>query len=138
MDCVCRGMLNDPKQWPVLSRLLDEALDVAPEQREHWLAALPPEALAHRAELRSLLRHAGTAQTDDFLDVLPDLDKVVADARAGACATLLAPGSSVGPYVVEQEIGSGGMGAVWLARRSDGMIKRPVALKLPHAGLLGN
>jgi len=131
-------MLNDPKQWPVLSRLLDEALDVAPEQREHWLAALPPEALAHRAELRSLLRHAGTAQTDDFLDVLPDLDKVVADARAGACATLLAPGSSVGPYVVEQEIGSGGMGAVWLARRSDGMIKRPVALKLPHAGLLGN
>ena len=26
------------------------------------------------------------------------------------------------------------MGAVWLARRGDGLIKRPVALKLPHPG----
>ena len=31
-----------------------------------------------------------------------------------------------------RELGSGGMGAVWLAERTDGLIKRPVALKLPH------
>src|SRR5438552_806095 len=33
--------------------------------------------------------------------------------------------------------GRGGMGAVWLAERTDGLVKRPVALKLPHIGLHG-
>ena len=31
-----------------------------------------------------------------------------------------------------RELGSGGMGVVWLAERTDGLINRPVALKLPH------
>ena len=35
-------MLIDPKQWPILSRLLDEALEVPPEARERWLESLPP------------------------------------------------------------------------------------------------
>jgi hypothetical protein len=26
------------------------------------------------------------------------------------------------------------MGTVWLAERADGLLKRPVALKLPHVG----
>jgi eukaryotic-like serine/threonine-protein kinase len=130
-------MLTDRKEWQVLSRLLDEALDVAPNQREQWLESLPPEAAAYAGELRSLLRHAGTAQTHDFLNVLPEL-RVIAHAYAAGRGTKVAPGSVVGPYVVEQEIGSGGMGTVWLARRSDGIIKRPVALKLPHSGLLGS
>jgi len=39
----------------------------------------------------------------------------------------------IGPYRLERELGSGGMGVVWLAQRTDGMIRRPVALKLPHA-----
>ena len=29
------------------------------------------------------------------------------------------------------------MGTVWLAERTDGLVKRPVALKLPHLGLHG-
>jgi serine/threonine-protein kinase len=33
-----------------------------------------------------------------------------------------------------RELGVGGMGAVWLAQRADGLFERPVALKLPHAG----
>src|SRR4030095_17187626 len=36
------------------------------------------------------------------------------------------------PYRLERELGSGGMGVVWLSVRTDGLIKRPVALKLPH------
>jgi eukaryotic-like serine/threonine-protein kinase len=43
-----------------------------------------------------------------------------------------APGDLVGPYRLISELGRGGMGAVWLAERTDGQLKRQVALKLPH------
>jgi eukaryotic-like serine/threonine-protein kinase len=130
-------MRIDPKQWPTLSRLLDEALEMAPECRERWLESLPPPDIVYREHLRTLLRHADSAQTHEFLDILPDLKEAVEKVRAAVSITALKPGAAVGPYVIEREIGSGGMGAVWLARRSDGLIKRPVALKLPHTGLHG-
>jgi serine/threonine protein kinase len=127
-------MRIDPKQWPAISRLLDEALEVPPEGRERWLESLPPSDSPYREDLRTLLRHADVAQTHEFLDILPDLKEAVESARAAVSMRALKPGAAVGPYVIEREIGSGGMGAVWLARRSDGLIKRPVALKLPHTG----
>lgn len=127
----------DPKQWPELSRLLDEALEIAPEERDRWLDSLSPADLVHKEELRTLLRHDGAAETRDFLDMLPGVQKAAARARAAIGVFPVSPGSTVGPYLIEREIGSGGMGAVWLARRSDGVIKRPVALKLPHAGPFG-
>ena len=43
-------------------------------------------------------------------------------------------GDLVGPYRLIREIGRGGMGAVWLADRVDGLLKRQVALKLPLQG----
>jgi len=127
----------DPKRWPELSRLLDEALEVAPENRDRWLDSLAPTDLVHRDELRSLLRHDGAPETRDFLSILPSVQKAAARARAAIGVFPISSGSTVGPYLIEREIGSGGMGAVWLARRSDGVIKRPVALKLPHAGPFG-
>ena len=40
-------------------------------------------------------------------------------------------GQTVGPYVLLRSLGAGGMGEVWLARRTDGGVQREVALKLP-------
>jgi serine/threonine protein kinase len=131
-------MRIDPKQWPTLSRLLDVALEMPPEGRERWLESLPAPDIAYRDDLRTLLRHADAAQTHEFLDILPNLEQAVEKVRAAVTITALKPGAAVGPYVIERELGSGGMGAVWLARRSDGLIKRPVALKLPHRGPHGH
>ena len=122
----------DLKHWPALSRLLDEALDLPPEGRGRWLESLSAADAVHTDALRSLLRHAGQG-SEEFPDILPNLHAAV----AAASVATLTPGTAVGPYVIEEELGSGGMGAVWLARRRDGVIKRPVALKLPHAGPIG-
>jgi serine/threonine protein kinase/Flp pilus assembly protein TadD len=48
-----------------------------------------------------------------------------------------AVGSCIGPYVIDQLIGRGGMGTVWLAHRSDGLLNRSIALKLPRTELGG-
>ena len=46
------------------------------------------------------------------------------------------PDSIVGPYRLLRELGQGGTSSVWLAELVDGSIKRSVALKLPHLGLV--
>jgi serine/threonine protein kinase len=43
----------------------------------------------------------------------------------------------IGPYRLELSIGVGGKGSVWLAERSDGLLKRKIALKLPHLSSAG-
>ncbi len=110
-----------------LSRLLDEALALAPEQREAWLAALPPEN-AHLAEpLREMLaREAGLTQ-DGRLRTLPRFGAWESEDAAAVQA-----GDRIGPYRLLEEIGRGGMGSVWRAERADGSYQREVALKLPR------
>ena len=61
-------------------------------------------------------------ETATFLATAP---KPARTGHAGA-------GDMVGPYRLISELGHGGMGAVWLAERPDGQLKRQVALKLPH------
>ena len=39
------------------------------------------------------------------------------------------PGDRLGPFALERELGRGGMGVVWLARRADGAFEQRVALK---------
>jgi eukaryotic-like serine/threonine-protein kinase len=114
----------DADTWARLNRLLDEALDLPETERSRWLDKLPAEDEALKPRLTRLLAHA-TAD-DGFLDRLPELDPVEDDdSSAGGEGT-------VGPYRLLRELGEGGMGTVWLAERSDSLIKRAVALKLPR------
>jgi serine/threonine-protein kinase len=119
--------------WPVLSKLLDEALDLDPEARERWLNSLAGVDATLHDRLDVLLKRHARIEKSDFLATLPKLDP--GGAIDSAAATLLQRGTIVGPYVIEEEIGRGGMGVVWRARRADWGVKRPVALKLLHAGL---
>ena len=94
-------------EWHVLSPLLDEALDLPTGDRAAWLANLSQEHRRLRTALSALL--AG-----DALE----------------CA----PADTIGPWRLIEKIGEGGMAEVWLAGRSDGLLARPVALKLPRSG----
>src|SRR5262245_42819907 len=119
----------DAEAWVRLNRLLDEALDLPPEQRTEWLAGLRTGDQVFKTRLAALLAHAPSVEASAFLRARPDLDVTTADS---VDERVDAPGAIVGSYRLLREVGEGGMGTVWLAERTDGVVRRPVALKLPR------
>jgi serine/threonine protein kinase/tetratricopeptide (TPR) repeat protein len=112
-------------EWRLLSPLLDQALALDGEERQTWIKAQEPE-IAYRLEIL-LLEHSVLA-SDGFLET------GVVDLPSTA-ATLA--GQTIGAFEVVSQIGQGGMGSVWLARRNDGRFERQVALKFLNIALLG-
>jgi serine/threonine protein kinase/tetratricopeptide (TPR) repeat protein len=112
-------------EWRLLSPLLDQALALEGEERQAWIKAQEPE-MAYRLEIL-LLEHSVLA-SDGFLETgVVDLPPTT--------ATLA--GQTIGAFEVVSQIGQGGMGSVWLARRNDGRFERQVALKFLNIALLG-
>ena len=116
----------DHARWQRLSSLLDQALDVPPEQRAHWLADLRSRDPELAADVEALLDDARAAGEERFLE---------STAEVPPRATLA--GQALGAYTLEALLGQGGMGGVWQARRSDGRYEGKVAIKFLNAALVG-
>ena len=143
------------KQLAQVSALLDEALDIAERDRDAWLAAHPSPDAEVMAALTRALKQAPERET-----LNRDTHASMADSRSAAAywlhsgrfsdlgfagferfegatdgatsrADARRAGETMGRYRLLRNLGSGGMGTVWLAERIEGDIVRPVALKLP-------
>ncbi len=116
--------IMDRDRWRVLEPLLDRALELTPDERASWLADLRQRTPAVAEELTSLLSGEEAADRRGFLaePFTPTLD--------GSFA-----GVQLGPYTLERLLGQGGMGSVWLARRTDGQFEGFAAVKLLNVAL---
>jgi serine/threonine protein kinase len=118
-----------PEQWRPFSEYLDQALDLPEADRAAWLAALAqrsPQVAAAVADALSQRERSGYAEF---------LAEPLVSHEHFAGATLI--GRHVGPYVIEAEVGRGGMGSVWRARRVDDRFETTVAIKFLHASWIG-
>jgi serine/threonine-protein kinase len=106
-----------PDQWLEVSPYLDEVLELDAEKRPAWLLSLREKDARLASMLQALLDDQQRLTEEEFLERSP--------LRAGAALV----GQKVGAYTLVSQIGHGGMGSVWLARRSDGRFERQAAVK---------
>src|SRR5690606_37445671 len=134
--------MNDltPDRWQRIDSLFAQALDEPPDRRLEWLArACEGDAELYDAVSR-LLAKLPAAEAE--------LGESLSDYAATALADLAGEGSGephgggslpldgrVGAYRLVEEIGRGGMGAVYLAERDDAEFEKRVALKLVKRGM---
>src|SRR5580692_7740399 len=116
-----------PDQWQALSPYLDQALAMTDDERAAWLSQLGEQDPALAAQLGALLDEHQVLAREGFLE----------NRRFGLPNAAGLAGQKLGPYTLISQIGQGGMGSVWLARRSDGRFERQVALKFLNIALLG-
>lgn len=107
-------------------QLFEEALDVSPEERADWVRAACHDDADLATEVSSLL--AVHDSPSEFLETA---------LRPAGLSTLPLPsvitgGQRLGDFVIERQIGAGGMGLVYRARQVS--LNRLVALKVlpPH------
>ena len=123
----------DLERWDCVQRVFDYAMDLSPARRATYLDRACGRNGALREEVEALL-DAG-ARAGSFLEAPPGgfawalMEELGQEDAPGRDLV----GSRVGPYRILELVGSGGMGAVYLAER-EGPHKR-VALKLIHAGM---
>ncbi len=121
--------MDNPARYAELARILQAALRLPPSERSAFLAdATDDPELAREAE--QLL------QEDDRIEepveparAVTDVIEILSGLDSETDAVGLGPGEQVGPFTLLEELGRGGMGAVYLAEQSE-PVHRRVALKV--------
>jgi serine/threonine protein kinase len=110
-----------PGPWAEAMAAFEAWAELPAADRVAWLASLADEKADLHARLESLIRADEEAEQRSFLS--PSNDRSLTP-QAGL------EGQRLGPWLIERLLGSGGMGQVWLARRTDGLYDGLAAIKL--------
>ncbi|HEV7391630.1 MAG TPA: serine/threonine-protein kinase, partial [Burkholderiales bacterium] len=130
-------MKRTAAEYARLLALLDEVLELPVESRGCWVDELPEADADLTPTLRRLVAAASTHEPRELSELQVRIAGAVLEATEQPDGSGMQPGELIGPYELVREIGRGGMGFVWLAKRADGAFKRSVALKLPYAAWTG-
>jgi serine/threonine-protein kinase len=114
----------EPEDWPRIKTIFDAAILKAKDERDAYLREACVDNVEIRREVEALL----TAYTaaEGFME--KPFAGEIADLLVHDDAEDLAPGQAFNQYRIVSQIGSGGMGKVYLAH--DTLLGRSVALKL--------
>jgi len=115
------------ERWRLVSPHLDRVLELPAEERQRYLTDLANEDSTLAADVELLLAEEQILRDEKYLEH---------DAQDLLVASPLV-GQVFGAYTLVEPLGAGGMGSVWLARRSDGRFEGTAAVKLLSAALLG-
>jgi len=122
------------QEWRQVFALLDTALDLPAQARDSWLDQLEHQPVQVTNALRELLARRASRESGDFLRQLPHINVAPGNPADPDTDRTETAGAQVGPYRLAARLGRGGMSSVWMAERTDGLLKRRIALKLPHVG----
>ncbi len=115
-----------PELWRRVKGIASDALDRPEAERDAFVATVCGGDELLRREVASLLHSTAAAGTARYLELPP------------IAASPLPPGTRIGAYRLVGELGAGGMGAVYLARRDDGAgFDQQAAIKVVRGGFAG-
>ena len=106
-----------------IAKFLEELVGLPPEERSRYLAD-PELSEGERNELKQLLSFEESA-AESFNFAAIEFSQDFFEARGPSSI-----GQSIDVYLLLRELGTGGMGSVFLAERQDGKFEQKVALKL--------
>ena len=113
-----------PETWQRVKSVVADAAELEGDERAQFVSRACADDTALRREVESVLAHAGD-RLDRAADAMGDAAASTDDGFAGI---------RIGAYEIVREIGRGGMGAVYLARRADEEFDKLVAIKLLKRG----
>ena len=115
-----------PSRWLAVAPHFERALELEVGEQASLLEALRADDPTLAADVEAVLSEHEALDREGFLEAGPS-----APPRASLA------GQTLGAYTLVAPLGQGGMGSVWLARRSDGRFEGSVAVKLLNASLVG-
>lgn len=122
----------DPNQWARISEILEAVLEKDENERSAYLNQVCGNDADLRQEIESLLSYQDTVENDVF-------EKNQINSLSILNNELLSNnliGKTIGKYKLTKLLGEGGMGAVFLAERTDGEFEQEAAIKLLKQGFV--
>jgi serine/threonine protein kinase len=114
------------ESWITIKAVLQDVLNMSPSKRAEFLerADLSVEI---KAEVKSLIEFEDESETFMSISAGSLAGELIIEEEAKKRSLT---GQKIGIYEITEELGLGGMGAVYLARRCDGKFEQKVALKM--------